>query len=279
MTDIVKTAVCDGIEMDYAMFGNSTGTGDSGASGSTDGVGTRILVIIPGMSLHPVMQSAQIVAHAFAPFVKAGYTVYLFDRRKNFGDRYSVNEMTEDTYKVMRFLGISRADVYGTSQGGMMALSLAIHHPETVRKLAVASTLARQNPTCRATMEIWLDLSAKDSPVELNRDIFRRVYSPEFHARYEKALTRLEADGTPEEMHRFAVMAVASMEFDVYDELDRIKCPVALYGVEDDTVLSGQGIREIAEVLHGPLRMYPGQGHAAYDEDPHFVEELLKFFV
>lgn len=267
MTDIVKTAVCDGIEMDYAVFGGA------------DSAESPVLVILPGMSLHPVMQSAQIVAHAFAPFVKAGYTVYLFDRRKNFGDRYSVNEMTEDTYRVMQFLGISRADVYGTSQGGMMALSLAIHHPETVRKLAVASTLARQNPTCRATMEIWLDLSAKDSPVELNRDIFRRVYSPEFHARYEKALARLEAVGTPEEMHRFAVMAVASMEFDVYDELDRIKCPVTLYGVEDDTVLSGQGVREVAEALRCPLRMYPGKGHAVYDEDPHFVEGLLEFFV
>lgn len=278
MSDLVKTAVCDGIEMDYAVFGDVVpGTGSCTDTFSDQE--SRTLVIVPGMSLHSVMQSAQIVAHAFAPFVKAGYVVYLFDRKKDFGDRYSVNEMAEDTFKVMSSLGINKADVYGTSQGGMIALSLAVHHPEVVRRLSIASTLARQNTTSIATMKIWLALSAGDSPVELNRDIFRRVYSPEFHNRYEKAFSRLESDGTPEEMRRFGVMAVASMEFDIYDELDRIKCPVCIFGVEDDTVLSGDGVREIAEVLHCPLRMYPGKGHAAYDEDPHFVKDLLEFFV
>ncbi len=265
MTVPVKTAVCDGIEMDYAVFGAD--------------FARRTLVIIPGMSLHSVMQSAQIVAHTFAPFVRAGYTVYLFDRKKDFGGRYPVNEMAEDTYKVMHSLGISRADVFGTSQGGMMALSLAVNHPEAVRRLAASSTLSRQNPTSLDTMRTWLALSAKDSPVELNRDVFRRVYSPEFHARYEKAFARLEIEGSPEEMRRFAVMAAASMEFDIYDELGSISCPVCLYGVEDDTVLSGRGVREIAEVLHCPFRMYPGKGHAVYDEDPHFVDGLLEFFV
>lgn len=266
MPDLVRSAVCDGIEMDYAVFGKA-------------GTGFRTLVILPGMSLHPVMLSAQIVAHTFAPFVKAGYTVYLFDRKKHFGDSYSVNEMAEDTYRVMQSLGIGQADVYGTSQGGMMALSLAVHHPEAVRRLAAASTLSRQNPTSLHTMRTWIELSARESPVELNRDVFRRVYSPEFHARYEKAFERFEPEGTSEEMRRFGVMAAASMEFDIYDELPGIKCPVSLYGVEDDTVLSGQGVKEMAEALHCPIRMFPGRGHAFYDEVPHFVDSLLEFFV
>ena len=45
--------------------------------------------------------------------------------------------------------GIQEADVYGVSQGGMMGLSLALAHPDLVRKLALCSTQARAGNVMR----------------------------------------------------------------------------------------------------------------------------------
>lgn len=49
-------------------------------------------------------------------------------------------QMADDTAGVLRQLGIDRADVFGYSDGGNVALGLAIRHPELVGRLIVAGT-------------------------------------------------------------------------------------------------------------------------------------------
>jgi pimeloyl-ACP methyl ester carboxylesterase len=46
----------------------------------------------------------------------------------------------DDTAAALRYLGIEQVDVYGYSDGGNVALGLAIRHPELVRKVAIAGT-------------------------------------------------------------------------------------------------------------------------------------------
>jgi pimeloyl-ACP methyl ester carboxylesterase len=47
--------------------------------------------------------------------------------------------LASDVVGLLRHLGIARADVFGFSVGGAVALHLAIKHPELVRKLVVSS--------------------------------------------------------------------------------------------------------------------------------------------
>ena len=47
--------------------------------------------------------------------------------------------LADDTAALLRSLGISKADVYGYSLGGGVALQVAIRHPEMVRKLVIVS--------------------------------------------------------------------------------------------------------------------------------------------
>lgn len=247
--------------MQFAVFGSGPGR----------------LVIIPGMSLKSVMFSADAVASVYSCFAK-DYTVYLFDRKVPLEEDCSVVGMAGDMVKALNALGIVNADFFGTSQGGMIALTIAARYPSLVRRLAVSSTLARQNEVCRSTMETWERLSASGSPVELNRDVFSKVYSPSYYERYRMAFARLEESGTPEEMRRFALLARATRQFDIYGELDNVSCPVFVTGVENDTVLSGTGCREIAGKLGCRIKMYPGSGHAVYDEDRGYTRMLLEFF-
>ena len=46
----------------------------------------------------------------------------------------------DDTAAALRYLGIEQVDVYGYSDGGNIALGLAIRHPELVRKVTIAGT-------------------------------------------------------------------------------------------------------------------------------------------
>jgi len=64
-------------------------------------------------------------------------------------------QMADDTAALIGFLGLERADVFGFSAGGAIALQTAIRHPEAVRKLVVVSSPARSDgeyPEIRALM-------------------------------------------------------------------------------------------------------------------------------
>lgn len=261
--DIVKDTFHGGtFEMDYAAFGS----------------GSVPLVILPGMSLHPVTPSAQAVVARYSSFL-AECRCYLFDRRRNLPEGFSVQDMAQDTVAAMKALGIADALVFGASQGAMMAMTIAARHPELVGRLALCSTAARPSERTVETMSTWISLAQAGDAVALNNAIFSRVYSPEFRARYEGAFAVLAREGTPAEMREFAVSAKATMTFDLWRELLLIKCPLFLCGVDDDTVLGGQGVKDIAARLGCETFIYPGMGHAVYDEASDFPDRLRSFLL
>ena len=59
-------------------------------------------------------------------------------RTADVADRpFHYHDMAEDTVELMRQLGIESASILGYSDGGIIGLDMAIHHPERVTKLAV----------------------------------------------------------------------------------------------------------------------------------------------
>jgi pimeloyl-ACP methyl ester carboxylesterase len=52
---------------------------------------------------------------------------------------FSYEQFADDTAALLGHLGIDRADVYGYSVGGAVALQLGLRHPRRVRRLVVAS--------------------------------------------------------------------------------------------------------------------------------------------
>ena len=53
---------------------------------------------------------------------------------------YTIEMMADDTYGLIRGLGLGKADVLGISLGGRIAIALTLKHPEVVRMLILAST-------------------------------------------------------------------------------------------------------------------------------------------
>ena len=54
-------------------------------------------------------------------------------------------QMADDIAALIKHLGLERADVFGFSVGGGVALQTAIRHPEVVRKLVVASAPSKSD--------------------------------------------------------------------------------------------------------------------------------------
>jgi pimeloyl-ACP methyl ester carboxylesterase len=81
----------------------------------------------------------------------------------------SYERFADDAAELLRALDVERADVMGYSQGGGVALQLAIRHPGLVNKLVSMSATFRKDGWYPAVFESIGGLSAKDfagTPVE-----------------------------------------------------------------------------------------------------------------
>ncbi len=260
--DTVKTLKTNEFTMDYAVFGS----------------GSKAFVILPGMSVTPVINSASAIESAYAMF-KADRKVYVFDRIREIEDGYLVEDMARDTAKALELLGIENADIFGASQGGMMAMVIAARYPHLAGKLVLGSTLMCQNEISQKTFTDWETLANKKDIVALNRDVNSRVYSKEYREKFAEIFKKLETVGTQEDIRRFKVMSHASLVFDFRSEIENISCNTLVIGAECDKALSFGASEEIARALGCTLFKCENASHAAYDEEPYYKEKLAEFFL
>ncbi len=258
---VVKTIKEAAFSMDYCAFGT----------------GLRPLVVLPGMSVRPVIASAKEFAAAYQCFAMT-HSVYLFDRTRKMPEGYRVSDMARDTICAMHLLGLADADLFGASQGGMLAQCIAVQAPELVHKLVLGSTLARPNAISNETFDTWTALACSGDVRSLNRDVVQRVYCEQTRLAMREVFTAAACCGTQEDLRRFAILSQASRTFDEYEQLSRISCPVLVLGAKADRVLSGGASVEIAQKLQCPYYLYSEFGHAVYDEAPDYKKRLLAFF-
>ncbi len=244
------------------------------------GRGEKTLVILPGLSVQSVMGAADAVAAAYSS-IQDAYTVYVFDRRADLPSPYTVRDMARDTAEAFRLLGLKNVCLFGASQGGMMALVMAIEHPELIGKMVLGSTSAHvQEPQYRV-MEEWIRLARAGDRTGLYLAFGREIYPPAVFEQYRDILIETAGTVTDAELQRFITLAEGTKGFDVVKDLDKIKCPVLAIGSFEDSVLDSDATMEIAEKLDFRpdfrLYMYIGYGHAAYDTAPDYKERLLRF--
>lgn len=259
---ITESVDFEGIKMNYARFG----------------CGSKNFVMVPGLSVKEVTLSAQAVAAAYAEFSNE-YTVWLFDRRQNPPEQYSIRAMAADTVKVMSSLGINRADFFGASQGGMICQYIAIDYPSYVNRLVLASTLCRPGDYTRSVLEGWIDCAKTRNGQKLVSDSVDKIYSPATLSAYREAIISSMSEISEEEFRRFVIIASAIRDFDTSSLLDKITCPVLVIGSRGDKVVTAAGSEELAELLKCPVYLYGENfGHAVYDEAPDFKKRLLDFY-
>lgn len=262
MAALIKEARADDIIMRYVTFGE----------------GSKDMVILPGLSLQSVLQSADGVAEAYSVFAK-DYRVLLFDRRENMPKTYSVEEMAEDTAKIMESLDLRDVYMFGVSQGGMMAQQIAVSHPQLIGKMVLASTVSKfEEVNENGIWNKWLDLAKQGKIHELNQAFCEDLYGHELLIQLKDLVLAMEKSTTKEDLDRFVTLAEGTRNFSVYDKLDKITCPVLILGSKNDTVLHVDNMIDTADKLGCEIYLYEGYSHAVYDLAPDFKERIIGFF-
>jgi len=250
------------LEIDYITFGN----------------GTKPLVMIQGLNTRGIKGAALSIAYMYRIFTK-DYKVYLFDRRPAVKEGITVRDMASDIAMCMDILGITNADIFGVSQGGMIAQYLAIDRPDLVKKLVLAVTLSQNNYTVTQAISNWIKMAESGNMKALVADMAEKMYSDAYVKRYRPFIPMLTVLQKPRDVQRFVILAKSCLTCNTYNALDKIKCPVLVLGGRDDKVVTGAASEEIAEKLGCRIHMYDDLGHAAYEEAKDFNQIVYDFLI
>ena len=242
----------------------------------TFGSGAKPLIMIQGLNTRGIKGSALPLAYMYRIFAKE-YKVYLFDRRPLVQDGITVRDMAADIAAAMDLLSITKADVFGVSQGGMIAQYLAIDRPDLVNKLVLAVTLSRNNDTVKQVVDNWIEFAKHGAMKELVADMAEKMYSDAYVKRYRPFMPLLTVLQKPKDVTRFVILAKACLTCNTYEHLEKITCPVLVLGGGKDKIVTARASREIAEKLGCEIHMFDDLGHAAYEEANDFNQMVHAF--
>ena len=266
--------------MPYHAINRTLALGDQTMDSIAFGRGPRAMVILPGLGdgLRTVKGSAFPFSVMYRAYAKR-YRVYVFSRANELCPGSTTEEMARDVALAMDKLKLTSAAVMGVSQGGMIAQCLALERPDLVDKLALVVTLARPNPVMNGVVSAWIAMARKGAYRQLMLDTFEKSYSETYLRSRRWLFPLLTLTGKPKDMSRFIIEAESCLRHDTFARLPAIACPTLVIGGAEDKIVGAQASKEIAaQIKDSELYLYPGLGHALYEEAKDFHERVLAFF-
>lgn len=187
---------------------------------------------------------------------------------------YHLDELGQDALAVLDAYEVERADICGLSMGGLVALWLAINHPERVGRAVFACTAARVG-----TAEAWRTRAqaVRDGGTSAVADmVMERFFSPAFRARDPGTVERFRRAliDTPDAGYVGSCLALA--EADLRAEVPQAAVAALVLAGSADEATPPSVMQELLEALPaGRWVQLDGAGHLANLEDPAGFEQAV----
>jgi pimeloyl-ACP methyl ester carboxylesterase len=105
---------------------------------------------------------------------------------------FSFEQSAEDAVALLRYLKIGKADFFGYSNGGHIALQVALSHPEAVRRLILESVMYSRDGSDPRFWESFDHAKLEDMPAELKQAYLAVAPHPEdLPVFFEKSVQRM----------------------------------------------------------------------------------------
>jgi len=221
------------IDMYYEIHGKGLPLVLIHGGGST--IGTTFGIVLPMLA-----QTRQVIA---VELQGHGHT-------KDIDRPLSFEQDADDVAALLKQLNISKADIFGFSNGGSTAMQIAIRHPEVVRKLVVASAAYRRDAFYPEFWTFMPQASLENMPKPLQDE-------------YLKITNDLQGLRT---MHDRDKQRMLDFKDWPADALRSIQVPVLFIDGDKDVVKPEHTIEMYRLVPNARLAILPG-GHGEYIDE------------
>ena len=172
-------------------------------------------------------------------------------------------QMADDTAELLKQLKVKKADVLGYSDGGSVAIGIAVRHPDLVRKLVVVGTNYNPGGYYPEVLEFRKNAKPEDVPAELQ-------------AAYAKVAP--DPNHWPEFVSKVSKMGI---DFDGWssEQIKSIASPTLVMIGDSDFVRPEHAVEMFRLLPHAQLAIVPGADHGVLDQRPEWVRSMLEAFL
>jgi aminoacrylate hydrolase len=227
------------------------------------------LVLVPGLSGQGSFWSQQVEAF------KRDFRVIVHDHRgagrsTHSQIKYSVEQMADDTLRLMDALGVERAHLVGHSTGGAIGQVIALDQPDRLRSLVLSATWAGPDPYFRRLFEARKETLLTQGIEAYLRASVLVLAPPEWVSRNDAAIAELHraqaAAWPPPAIVASRIDAIVA--FDRRRRLAEIAVPTLIIVARDDMTTPRFYSDELARAI-------PGASYVVLDGGGHFVPQIL----
>lgn len=231
------------------------------------------LVIIPGLSdgfMEPESINSKLTKKMLYKMCASylnDYEVYVIPRKRNLQDNYSIKDMADDYYELIKHLKFKEVSVLGLSQGGMIAQHLALKLEDILDKLILVVTTAKPEYYTKKVIGNWIDLAEKEEYKKLMIDSTEKTYSEKYLKKVRLSYLFFGFITKKFAKKRFIIQAKSIMNFNALEEIKNIKKPTLIISGEYDKICDPNSAYVIHDQIESSkLHVFKNQSHAPFDE-------------
>lgn len=241
---IGKYAEINGLKMYYEIHGDGFPLVLIHGGGST--LETTFGRIIPTLAKTHQVIAVEMQAH--------GHTADI-DRDMSF------EQDADDIAALLKHLKISKADIFGFSNGASTTLHMAIRHPDMVNKIVVASTMYKKEGAFAGFFDMMKNATFEAMP-QPYKDAFLKINSDKaaMIRMYERDVTR---------MRNFQDISE--------DQIRSIAAPTLIIAGDHDVVTPEHAVEMHRKIKNSQLAIFPG-GHGDYIGELTTLKENVNTF-
>ncbi len=195
---------------------------------------------------------------------------------------WSIYDYVEDNIALAAHLGIKQAHWVGLSQGGMMAMRLALQRPDLVKSLVILdSSAGPEEEEKRSQYEMMANMAAEQGPETVVEGILPIFFAEDFNRDYPdvRAYYRDKFVNSDATAMKWAVFAVTGRD-DVSEKIQAIGAPALVIVGEQDIATMPELSTFIDHALpNSRLVTIPGAGHMSPLEKPAPVTKAITDFL
>ena len=221
--------------------------------------------------------------------LKAHFQLIIYDMRdqgqsSRLAPGYDIGIHAEDLNKLLAHLDIDKANLWGVSYGGQVALIFSLRYPERVDKLILSNTSAYVDQYLLSLGQMWKRAAGGYDGEAFFDLALIPIYSRSFYnTRYDWLMSRRQLFKdflTKEWFDGFIRLASSNETYDVRKEISGIKTQTLLIAAEEDIITPYRQMLEMSEVMPGSqIVCIPDTGHAAFLEKMDTICTLIKGFL
>ncbi len=272
------------------------------------GDGTRLYFDVAGMGLVPEGRTMRerpvllclhggpgfdhsLLKSALAPLDAVAQAVFPDHRGQGRSDestpeRWNLDTWIQDVVDLCDTLEIEHPVILGQSFGGVVALGVAIRHPELAAKLIVSSSIGRFR--LDRALPMFERLGGKEA-----RDVAERYFHDPNEERLDEFMavclplynpTPIDPDAIVRVVMRpevgFHFFRGEGFTYDWFGELDRIRCPTLILAGARDPITTLADHEELAAAIPSSrLEVFPDAGHGVFRDKPAEALAVIRDFV